>query len=211
MNKIITLMILLSVCNWWSAVAQSPDSEDELNKLMNELRMLGAQQKTKDLGNIPVELDSSIALKGAPLIPTVNLDNVDIEVSSGIDVLGAIQFAEKFLTAAYFEDFSKMKSMICNHPDVRAFWTDDVYRVALKEHKKEGMRLNFENGIYSKCVGFKDLDMTTFTNTDDIPGYHKVNVYFDADSTGEDAEFVGLRVMVFQNIEDGQFSIFSIK
>lgn len=138
-------------------------------------------------------------------------ESVRLSVSSEIDIQGAIKFAEDFLEAAYFDDIDKMKTMICKHPDVQSWWTDDTYKYALKRTKKEGMRLNLTRSIYSKCDGIYDLDITTFDGVEEIPGYYKVNVHFDADTNQDDAEFVSLRVMVFQNETDHSFSIFSIK
>lgn len=145
------------------------------------------------------------------VLPTEQLGEVENQLTSGMDALGAIRFAEKFLQATYDYDFPTMKDMICPHPDVLTFFTEDVYPVALKLRKRDGMTLNAQKGIYSKCNGIADLDITSFSETEDIPGYYKANVYFDAFPKTEEAEFVSLRVMVFQNIEDGTFSIFSIK
>ena len=142
---------------------------------------------------------------------TETLNEVENLLTTKMDALGAIHFAEKFLQAAYDLDYPTMKSMICTHPDVQSFFTEEVYPIALKLKKREGMKQNAIKGLYSKCEGIADLDITTFTDTKDIPGYYKANVYFDAFPKTEDAEFVSLRVMVFQNIEDGTFSIFSIK
>lgn len=145
------------------------------------------------------------------ILPTENLCEVENLLTTKMDALGAIQFAEKFLKAAYDYDFTTMKTMMCPHPFVQSFFTEDVYPVALKPWKRDGMTLNAKKGIYSKCIDITDLDITTFADTEDIPGYYKANVHFDAFPKTEDSEHVKLRVMVFQNIEDGTFSIFSIK
>ena len=162
---------------------------------------------------IPIEIVTEAAATDVEVrvLPTEQLGEIENRLTSGMDALGAIRFAEKFLQAAYDLDFSTMKVMICPHPVVQSFFTEEMYPFALKSSKRDGMWLNAQKGIYSKCEGLSDLDITTFSDTKDIPGYHKANVYFDAFPKTEDAEFVSLRVMVFQNIEDGSFSIFSIK
>lgn len=162
---------------------------------------------------IPIEIVTEAAATDVEVrvLPTEQLGEIENRLTSGMDALGAIRFAEKFLQAVYDFDFSTMKAMICPHPDVQSFFTEEVYPFALKSRKRDGMWLNAQKGIYSKCEGLSDLDITTFSDTKDIPGYYKANVYFDASPKTEDAEFVSLRVMVFQNIEDGSFSIFSIK
>lgn len=145
------------------------------------------------------------------VLHTEHLNEIENLLTSQMDALEAIHFAEKFLQAAYDLDFSTMKSMICTHPDVQSFFTEEVYPIALGLRKREGMKQNAIKGIYSKCIDITDLDITTFTDTKDIPGYYKANVHFDAFPKTEEVEHVRLRVMVFQNIDDGTFSIFSIK
>lgn len=160
------------------------------------------------VGLISAQKNEEVSVK---ILHTEQLNEIENLLTSKMDALGAIHFAEKFLQAAYNLDYPAMKSMICTHPDVQSFFTEEVYPIALKPRKREGMKQNAVKGIYSKCVDITDLDITTFTDTKDIPGYYKANVHFDAFPVSEDAEFVRLRVMVFQNIEDGSFSIFSIK
>lgn len=144
------------------------------------------------------------------VLPTEDLAEIENQLTSNMDALGAIRFAENFLQAAYDFDFSSMKMMVCSHPSVLSFFTEEMYPFAIKPMKRDGMYLNAQKGIYSKCEGINDLDLSTFS-AEDIPGYYKANVYFDAFPMSENAEFVSLRVMVFQNIEDGSFSIYSIK
>lgn len=170
--------------------------------------MLAVMMISSFFGLISAQKNEDAAVK---VMHTEQLNEVENLLTTKMDALGAIHFAEKFLQAAYNLDYPTMKSMICPHPDIQSFFTEEVYPIALKTRKREGMKLNAIKGIYSKCEGITDLDITTFTDTKDIPGYYKANVHFDACPKTEDAEFVSLRVMVFQNIEDGSFSIFSIK
>ncbi len=210
MKRIITVWIILILCAYVSLVyAHTYKSEEaQLDSIVNELHELG--------GGINKVHNLKCVEAGAPevevrILPTEQLDEIENRLTSGMDAMGAIRFAEKFLQAVYDYDFPMMKDMICPHPDVLSFFTEDVYPFALKLRKRDGMTLNAQKGIYSKCNGIADLDITVFSETEDIPGYYKANVYFDAFPKTDEAEFVRLRVMVFQNIEDGTFSIFSIK
>lgn len=56
------------------------------------------------------------------ILPTERLTETENRLTSKMDALGAIRFAEKFLQTVYDYDFSTMKSMICPHPDVQSFF-----------------------------------------------------------------------------------------
>ncbi len=162
---------------------------------------------------VPVEetcIDETTTEVEVKVLHIKQLTEIENQLTFKMDPMGAIRFAEKFLQAIYDYDFPTMKAMISTLPEVQSFFTEDVYPYALKSNKREGMKQNATKGIYSKCEGITDLDLSTFGD-EDIPGYYKANVYFDAFPKTDEAEFVRLRVMVFQSIEDGSFSIFSIK
>lgn len=143
--------------------------------------------------------------------PILRSDSIEVDVSTPIDIEGAISFAEEYLTAVYNHDIPKMKAMTCQNPDVQAFWTQEVYANVSMGRKNLYIYENALQGIPLTCIRIYDLDITTFSGTRDIPGYHKVNVRFAPFNRATAPHDFSLRVMVFQKIDDDSFSIFSIK